>query len=158
MDGPISGREHFYKPHSAADILGPAEYFCHRLRMQQRLLWRVSIMCEAYHDTIMARVDDACMVRDPDETILIMEGSYNMHDITVCRIELRRYIIRHDKLGTYSVITAHIHINDDTIEMRYDEGYRGDDALSRAAAFLRDMVGVSGLVLRARIALDAHKV
>ena len=37
--------------------------------------------------------------------------------------------------------------------MIYDEGFRGDDSLSRAKEFLISNLGISGLILRSVIAL-----
>ena len=58
-----------------------------------------------------------------------------------------------EKLGPYSLITSEITTNKGTIEMIYDEGFRGSDSLIRAVDFLTSNLGISGLILRSVIAL-----
>lgn len=91
--------------------------------------------------------------RPPDGAVTILEGSYEVEGITVHLVELRQYIERRDDLGAYSLITAMVRAGSHSIEMVYDEGYRGEDALDRAKEFLVSQMGVSGLVLRAVIAI-----
>jgi hypothetical protein len=57
------------------------------------------------------------------------------------------------KLGNYSLITSFVRTNKGTIEMIYDEGFLGEDALSRAFTFLTTNLGLSGLVLRSIISI-----
>ena len=58
-----------------------------------------------------------------------------------------------EKLGQYSVITAVVDTDRGTIEILYDEGYRGDDALTESANMLIQNLGLSGLILRSLISL-----
>lgn len=91
--------------------------------------------------------------RPPDGAVIILEGSYDVQGYTVHLVELRQYIERRDDLGAYSLITAMVRAGPHSIEMVYDEGYRGEDALDRAKEFLVSQMGISGLVLRAVIAI-----
>ena len=91
--------------------------------------------------------------RPPDGSMTILEGSYQIHGATITLVELRRYVERRDDRGAYSLITARIRAGSHLIEMVYDEGYWGEDALERAAEFLRSQMGVAGLVLRAVVAI-----
>ncbi len=91
--------------------------------------------------------------RPPDRAATILEGSYQVEGATVHLVELRQYVERRDDRGTYSLITAMVRAGPHSIEMLYDEGYRGEDALDRAREFLVSQMGVSGLVLRAVMAI-----
>ena len=57
-------------------------------------------------------------------------------------------------LGPYSLITVLVETDKGIIEMTYDEGWRGTNALEEAAAFLTSHLGISGLILRSIIQLD----
>ena len=54
----------------------------------------------------------------------------------------------------YSLITSLIETDKGSVEMIYDEGYRGNDALETSNKFLTENLGVSGLILRSLIFLD----
>ena len=70
------------------------------------------------------------------------------------QIELLQYKIKIDqKLGEYSIITALVDTDQGQIEILYDEGYRGDDALNDSANMLVQNLGLSGLILRSLISL-----
>ncbi len=58
------------------------------------------------------------------------------------------------KLGSYSLLTVCVETDKGSIEMTYDEGYRGENALEEAAAFLTSHLGMSGLILRSIIQLE----
>ena len=93
----------------------------------------------------------------PNDRAIIADETYIVNGAIIRKVELRRYITGHGANGPYSVITAYVQFESDSVEILYDQGYRGEDALDRAARFLRDMMGISGLVLRARISLVEHK-
>ena len=65
---------------------------------------------------------------------LLETGNFIQDEFKIStRIELRYYIEKVDKkLGTYCLITSFVQTDKGTIEMIYDEGFLGDDALSRA--------------------------
>ncbi len=95
---------------------------------------------------------------EPDDTFEVFAGSMGWHDATIHGIELRQYIEGTDgRLGPYSLITSLVRIGPDSIEMIYDEGYRGDDALRAAGRFLAGHLGVSGLITRSILALRSLK-
>ena len=94
--------------------------------------------------------------REPDQTILLLSnGSIIEKGYKIKNIELRLYIEKNDKkLGQYSLITSLVETDKGSVEMVYDEGYRGNDALETSSKFLSENLGVSGLILRSLIFLD----
>ena len=94
-------------------------------------------------------------VRDgPVQTMDIASGSFREAGYVIKKIQLRLYVEgTHPKLGPYSLITSRVETDRGTIEMIYDEGYRGEDALYGAGRFLTEHLGVSGVILRSVIAL-----
>lgn len=93
----------------------------------------------------------------PNDRAIIADETYTINGTIIRNVELRRYITGRGTNGPYSVITAYVQFESDSVEILYDQGYRGEDALDRAARFLRDMMGISGLILRAQISLIEHK-
>lgn len=93
--------------------------------------------------------------RKPDKTIsLVSSGNLSEQGIIIKKIELRLYIEKNDeKLGPYSLITSMVETDKGSIEMIYDEGYRGKNALEQAAELLVQNLGISGLVLRSILPL-----
>lgn len=94
----------------------------------------------------------------PDKTIaLLSSGNFIEQGHTVKRVHLNLYIQKKDpKLGPYSILTAYVETDKGAIEMTYDEGYRGENALEEAAAFLTSNLGISGLILRSIIQLENY--
>ena len=93
--------------------------------------------------------------RTPDDVkILLSSGNFVQDDFVISKVELRLYNERTDeKLGNYSLITSFVETDKGSIEMIYDEGFRGEEPLSRAAEFLTSNLGISGLILRSIISL-----
>ena len=93
--------------------------------------------------------------RTPDNVkVLLSSGSFMQDEFKISKIELRLYIEKtHEKLGEYSLITSFVETDKGTVEMIYDEGFRGERPLSRAAEFLTSNLGISALVLRSIISL-----
>jgi len=93
--------------------------------------------------------------RTPDDVeILLSSGDFVQDGFKISKVELRLYNERTDeKLGDYSLITSFVETDKGSVEMIYDEGFRGEDPLSRAAEFLTSNLGVSGLILRSIISL-----
>lgn len=76
-------------------------------------------------------------------------------NFVIFKVVLSMYREKTDpKMGDYSLITSTVHTNKGIIEMIYDEGFRGNDALERTAKFLLSSLGLSGLLTRSVIALD----
>ena len=96
--------------------------------------------------------------RKPDHVeILFSSGNFEEQGFLVNRVELRLYIEKtEDKLGPFSLITSFVQTDKGTIEMIYDEGFRGDDSLNRAVKFLISNLGLSALILRSIIALKSN--
>lgn len=97
------------------------------------------------------RLDEA-----PDKTIILMSsGSFTERGYRVKNIHLNQYLQKKDpNLGPYSLITVYVETDKGSIEMTYDEGYRGEHALDEAAAFLTSHLGLSALILRSIIQLE----
>jgi hypothetical protein len=93
--------------------------------------------------------------RTPDDVqVLLSSGNFVQDGFTISKVELRLYNERTDeKLGVYSLITSFVETNKGSVEMIYDEGFRGEEPLLRAAQFLTSNLGISGLVLRSIISL-----
>lgn len=94
--------------------------------------------------------------RVPDKTVVLLSGGkFLERGHVVQNVTLNLYIQRRDeKLGPYSLITALVETDRGMIEMTYDEGYRGENAIEEAAAFLTSHIGISALILRSIIQLD----
>ena len=92
---------------------------------------------------------------DPDNrTVIFTNGKIQQDNVEISQIELLQYKIKIDEaLGEYSIITALVDTTQGTIEILYDEGHRGDDALNESANMLIQNLGLSGLILRSLISL-----
>ena len=89
-----------------------------------------------------------------DSTVLF-SGTTHEQGYTITRIDLRRYVERKDeRLGDYSLLTILVETDRGSVEMKYDEGFRGQDALDSAANMLRQHVGLAALINRALIELQ----
>jgi len=94
--------------------------------------------------------------RPPDRSkVLLEKGTQKIQGFVIQRIELRQYVERRDeKLGNYSLLTVVVETDRGTVEMRYDEGFRGPDALESAVTVLTQYVGPASLINRALIELQ----
>ena len=99
--------------------------------------------------------DSKRIERAPDNrNVIFSDGKITQDDVEIKKIELLEYKINTDQnLGTYSIITALVDTDQGLIEILYDEGYRGDDALNDSANMLIQNLGLSGLILRSLISL-----
>jgi len=97
--------------------------------------------------------------RKPDQTEIIFSTSdFNEQGVSVKKVEMRLYIERIDKkLGPYSLITSFVETDIGSIEMLYDQGFRGKDSLNRTINFLVSHLGISGLILRSVLALKTFQ-
>ncbi len=91
----------------------------------------------------------------PDSVeILFSSGNFIQDGFKISKVELRLYSEQTDeKLGVFSLITSFVETDRGSIEMIYDEGFRGEKSLLRASEFLISNLGLSGLILRSIIAL-----
>jgi hypothetical protein len=94
--------------------------------------------------------------RPPDRSrVLLDKGSQKNQGFVIQKIEMRQYVERKDeKLGDYSLLTAVVETDRGTVEMKYDEGFRGPDALESAVTMLTQYVGLASLINRALIELQ----
>ena len=94
--------------------------------------------------------------RSPDKiTQVISDGTTVEKGYKIKNIQLRLYTEKNDeKLGPYSLITSLVETDKGSVEMIYDEGFRGDDALETSSKFLTENLGISSLILRSLIFLD----
>ena len=101
-------------------------------------------------------IDPDRISRPPDRLkVLLSEGSQQNQGFTIKMIEIRQYIERTDELlGEYYILTAVIETDKGTVEMKYDEGFRGQDALDSTVTMLTQYVGLSALINRALIELQ----
>ena len=99
--------------------------------------------------------DSKRIEREPDDRNLIFSDRKITQDgVEIKKIELLHYRIKTDQnLGEYSIITALVDTDQGQIEILYDEGYRGPDALNDSATMLVQNLGLSGLILRSLISL-----
>ena len=102
-------------------------------------------------------VPDAQRVdRNPDDVkVLFSSGGFVQDGFVVRRVELRLYETDGIR-GAYSLITSFVDTDQGSIEMVYDEGYRGSRPLARAAEFLVSQMGLSPLILRSIIAIRSR--
>ncbi|MCE2506605.1 MAG: hypothetical protein J4F36_09105 [Nitrosopumilaceae archaeon] len=93
--------------------------------------------------------------RTPDDIqVLFSSGSFIQDEFKISKVELRLYLEKNDEnLGDYSLITSFVETDKGTVEMVYDEGFRGEESLKRATEFLTSNLGISGLILRSIISL-----
>ncbi len=99
--------------------------------------------------------DSERIEKEPDNrNVIFSDGKITQDGVEIKQIELLRYKIKTDEnLGEYSVITALVDTDQGQIEILYDEGYRGDDALNESTTMLIQNLGLSGLILRSLISL-----
>ena len=89
-----------------------------------------------------------------DTKVLLSSGNFIQDDFKISKVELRLYIEKIDeKLGAFSLITSFVETDKGTVEMIYDEGFRGENPLLRATDFLTSNLGISALILRSIISL-----
>jgi len=93
--------------------------------------------------------------RVPDKSIsLLSSGTFLEDGFLIKKVELRLYIQNIDeKLGPFSLITALVETDKGSVEMTFDEGYRGKNSLEKTKEFLISNLGISGLILRSLITL-----
>ena len=99
--------------------------------------------------------DPSRVDKTPDDVqILFSSGNFTQDDFIISKVELRLYLEKTDeKLGKYSLVTSFVDTNKGSVEMIYDEGFRGEFYLLRVSEFLKSNLGISGLILRSIISL-----
>lgn len=101
-------------------------------------------------------IDPGRISRPPDRSIVLLEkGSQKNQGFVIKTIEMRQYVERRDdQLGDYSLLTVVVETDVGTVEMKYDEGFRGPDALESAVTILTQYLGLASLINRALIELQ----
>ena len=101
-------------------------------------------------------IDPGRTGRPPDRSRVLLEnGSQKNQGFVIQKVEMRQYVERKDeKLGDYSLLTAVVETDQGAVEMKYDEGFRGPDALESAVTMLTQYVGLASLINRALIELQ----
>ena len=88
--------------------------------------------------------------------VLLSSGSYYEQGFKVERVELRWYLKRrNDRLGTFSTITTNVETDKGSIELVFDEGYRGPNAIEEAGAFLTSHPLLSKIILHSVLKLKS---
>ena len=86
--------------------------------------------------------------------ILFSSGNFIQDEFKILKVELRLYLEQTDEqLGVFSLITSFVETDKGSVEMIYDQGFRGKESLLRASKFLTSNLGISGLILRSVITL-----
>lgn len=116
------------------------------------------IILETFYKNTMKIIDlsnPQRVNRKPEQKItLLSSGNYIEQGFEIKTVQLRLYVEKiDDKLGSYSLITSLVETDKGSIEMLYDEGYRGTNPLEQTAELLRSHLGLSSLILRSVIAL-----
>jgi len=93
--------------------------------------------------------------RKPDQIISLIQNGKSIEDgFQIQKVEMRSYKqIVDENLGTFTIITAYVETDNGSIEILYDEGYRGETALNDSVKFLTENLGLSSLILRCIISL-----
>jgi hypothetical protein len=101
-------------------------------------------------------VDPGRVGRPPDRIkVLLADGAQKNQGFVIRKVEMRQYVERRDdRLGDYSLLTVVVETDRGTAELKYDEGFRGPDALESAANMLMQYVGLASLINRALIELQ----
>jgi hypothetical protein len=112
-------------------------------------MWGITIQCSM---DIIDLHDPSRVNHQPDKVeVLFNSGDFEEQGILVKHVELRLYIEKNDDL-----ITSFVQTDKGSVEMIYDEGFRGNDSLNRAVQFLVSNLGLSALILRSIITLKGH--
>ena len=101
-------------------------------------------------------VEPSKIDREPDQIIsLIKNGKSTENGFQIQTVEMRSYKQNIDKkLGVFTIITAFVETDNGSIEILYDEGYRGENALKDSVKFLTENLGLSSLILRCTLSLQ----
>ena len=93
--------------------------------------------------------------KPPNKSKIILRNIVYDSIYVIKKLELSIYTTNnHRILGDYSILVIIIETNKGTVIMKYDEGYRGNDAFDNAIEMLTQYNGVSSVINRALIELD----
>lgn len=107
--------------------------------------------------TFKTDIDRYRISRKPTDTVVLFDGNpLSKDDLYIERVELRYYRERFDAdKGFYSLITVYLKSNKGEAELRFDEGFRGDDPLQEISLILVRHVGLESLINRILLELQA---
>ena len=102
-------------------------------------------------------IDFDLIKNDPDKSVILLaNGKIEIQGFIVEHMEIRQYIGKNDpSLGSYSLLTVLIKTDKGMIETKYDEGFRGDDAIESAVTMLTQYGGFTSVINRALIELQS---
>lgn len=94
--------------------------------------------------------------KEPIGKVVLFEGvTLSIDKVSIERVELRHYRERLDvQKGFYSLITVYLKSSKGEIELKFDEGFKGNDPLPELSLILMKYVGLESLLNRLMIALD----
>ena len=91
----------------------------------------------------------------PARSVQLLHNPMKMEGVLITKMEMRQYVERTDEhVGDYSLLTVVVETDRGVVEMKYDEGFRGPDALASAAKLLLQYSGLAALINRALIELS----
>ena len=96
--------------------------------------------------------------KEPIEKVVLFEGvTLSVDKVSIERVELRHYRERLDvQKGFYSLITVYLKSSKGEIELKFDEGFKGNDPLPELSLILMKYVGLESLINRLVIALEGN--
>lgn len=94
--------------------------------------------------------------REPIDKTVLFEGVFLPADqVYIERVELRHYQEKLDvNKGFYSLITVYLKSSKGEVELKFDEGFKGNDPLPELSLILMKYVGLESLINRLLIALN----
>ena len=92
----------------------------------------------------------------PLDKVVLFDGiSLLVDTVPIEKVELRHYRERFDMdKGHYSLITVYLKSGKGEIELKFDEGFKGNDPLLEISQILKRYVGLESLINRALIAFQ----
>lgn len=91
----------------------------------------------------------------PVKSTQLLQHPVQAQGFSISNMEMRQYIERTDgHLGDYSLLTVVVETDKGSVEMKYDEGFRGSDALESVTKLLIQYAGLAALINRAIIELS----
>ena len=92
----------------------------------------------------------------PIDKVVLLEGiSLSVDNITIERVELRQYKEGLEKeKGPYSLITVYLKSSKGEIELKFDEGFKGNNPLPEISLILMKYIGLESLINRLVISFN----
>jgi len=103
-------------------------------------------------------VEQGRIMANPSRTAVVLSnGNIENQGYFIRRIEFREYIEKIDPgHGRYSLVTVTLMTDNEIIEMKYDEGYRGEEDFELLVGSLTKYTGLSALINRALLELKSQ--